>query len=86
MNQINRLEETWSPNWDLGTQDEFNFFAESESTQKEPEARRTGWSLASKELLNRQGRIDARLDAGAASLGDLIKVFETLYVDGGNDE
>lgn len=28
MNSINRLEETWTPKWDLGMQDEFGFSVE----------------------------------------------------------
>lgn len=78
MNQINRLEETWTPKWDLGLQDEFGFIDET-ANEKRVGASKRGWSWATSEVLNRQNTIDRRIGSGASSIGALIAYFETTF-------
>lgn len=84
MNAINRLEENWTPSWDLGLQNEFCFMDETEKEEAvELPPARSGWEMASREVFNRQGRSDRRLDMGASSIGDLVTFFESLNAEGG---
>lgn len=87
MNQINRLEETWTPEWDLGLQDEFGFLTEAPAQAEAKVERSSGWGLATKEVFNRQNTLNRRIDSGASSVGELIAYFESLYTtEDTNDE
>ncbi len=83
MNSINRLEETWTPQWDLGLQDEFGFsFEEKKSEAAELLSERpNAWAMASREVLNRQSPVEPRVGSDAASRGALIRFFEALSVE-----
>ena len=84
MNQINRLEEKWFPKWDLGLQEVFGFASESDATPDEPsEEGSSGWTLASKEVLNRQVSMDRRVATHGSSIADLIAYFENHYIQEG---
>lgn len=80
MNSINRLEETWTPQWDLGLQDEFGF-SDSENLIEETVLvgeRPNPWSMASREVLNRQ--------APADGVGQVISFLEALSLEIASDE
>ena len=83
MNQINRFEKTWTPEWDLGLQDSFEFMNTQTSEREHCGKARSGWSFASAEVLNRQSASTRRMDSGANSLGALISYFETQCAEEG---
>ncbi len=88
MNSINRLEETWTPQWDLGLQDEFGFSFSAEETEpvKLASERPNAWAMASREVLNRQSPVECRIDSDASSVGDVIRFLEALSVEVASDE
>ncbi len=81
MNFNNRLEDTWTPSWDLGLQDEFSFFSENSSEDGPAPAPSVGAarSVAAGQAVLEQETYSRRLDVGAASVGELISYFESLY-------
>ena len=84
MNQINRLEETWSPAWDLSLQEEFGFCASAEASKTEvraaaPSAPSLSWSLTTREVLNRQAALERRIAAEASTYEDFVAYFENLF-------
>lgn len=90
MNAINRLEETWTPNWDLGLQSEFGFLSETEvNNQESPLAsgtRPNPWALAGKEVLNRQASPEQGLTEDSSHLVQVIKFLESLSEMVADDE
>ncbi|EDY81451.1 hypothetical protein VDG1235_1069 [Verrucomicrobiia bacterium DG1235] len=88
MNSINRLEDTWTPQWDLGLQDEFGF-SEIEELSGDTELvteRPNPWKMATREVLNRQSSVDRRIASETSSLGDVISFFENLSLEVASDE
>ena len=79
MNHANRLAETWSPNWDLGLQDEFDFGGSAPAPVAKPEAPRSGWPAASAQTLEARAGFQRRVAPEGASVGELIAFFEALY-------
>lgn len=77
MNQTNRLENAWTPAWDLGLQDEFDFGPRPQLRESAREGRR-GWSAATAEVLNRPAGFDRRLGLDGSSVGSIIAYFESL--------
>ena len=88
MKSINRLEENWTPSWNLGLQDEFGFNLEVETVEepKLKKARPGAWSMASREVLNRQNPTSPRKDAADSSLGEVVSFLENLSMELANDE
>ncbi|MDQ8185505.1 hypothetical protein [Pelagicoccus sp. SDUM812002] len=88
MNSINRFEETWTPQWDLGLQDEFGFsFGASEGEFSEQLSKRpNAWALAQGEVLNRQSPVDARVESEAANRANLVRFLEALSVEIASNE
>lgn len=87
MKSINRLEDSWTPSWDLGLQDEFGFCLEVEAAE-EPrlsEKRSNAWAMASREVLNRQSSSANRLSNWDASKQELVSFLENLSVELAND-
>lgn len=80
MNQINRLEETWTPEWDLSLQDSFGFM-DAPVTQ----AKKASSSLVTTEVFNRQVMGSSRIDSGPNSIGALISYFEMQYTKEGDE-
>lgn len=89
MNSINRLEETWTPQWDLGLQEEFGF-SQIEESPSEPALvtdRPTAWAMASREVLNRQTPSEVRIESAESSrVDELVSFFQALSVEVANDE
>lgn len=91
MNTSNRFEETWKPNWDLGLQVEFDFGtndrAEDESVPALARSDRpNAWAMASKEVLNRRGSSTRRVAYETSTLAEVLSYFESLAVEGEDDE
>lgn len=82
MNAINRLEETWTPSWDLGLQAEFGFFSDVKEEKQETPlttgTRPNAWAMAGKEVLNRQTSPAQSLEGESSNLAEVIKFLETL--------
>lgn len=78
MKAINRLETTWTPEWDLGLQYEFGFLKEEPKRKAELPVRKSGWDAASAEVLGRRASMDRRLGREPSSVGAIIAYFETL--------
>ncbi|MBK1878137.1 hypothetical protein [Pelagicoccus mobilis] len=88
MNTINRLEENWTPSWELGLQDEFGFSLEVE-TLEEPKLKQdrpNPWSMAKREVLNRQIAPELSLAEDTGKVGELISFLENLSMEIANDE
>lgn len=88
MNFINRFEETWTPEWDLGLQEEFGF-ATAKEAAAEPvltTSRPSPWAMATREVLNRQSPVAASPSSVASSTGELVSFFEALSVEVASDE
>ncbi|MBD5780603.1 hypothetical protein IEN85_13965 [Pelagicoccus sp. NFK12] len=84
MNSINRLEETWTPKWDLGLQDEFGFTLEEsvEVASKHLTERPNAWAMASREVLNRQSPSEGvATNAGTTNREQLVRFLEALSVE-----
>ena len=79
MNQINRLENAWTPEWDLGLQEEFGFLSQAPAQEVEEVEHGGRWALATKEVFNRQNTLNRRVACDTSSVGDLISYFESLY-------
>lgn len=77
MNQTNRLENAWTPEWDLGLQDEFDFGQRAQPCAS-PSGARRGWSAATAEVLNRPLGFNRRLGLDGSSVGSIIAYFESL--------
>ncbi len=89
MNSINRLEETWTPQWDLGLQEEFGFSQIDESPCEPVLAteRPNAWAMASREVLNRQSPLEVRIESPESSrVDELVSFFQALSVEVANDE
>lgn len=88
MNSINRLEETWTPKWDLGLQDEFGFSLEEsvEVAAAQLTERPNAWEMASREVLNRQSPAECPVATAASNREDLVRFLEALSVEIASDE
>lgn len=83
MNTINRLEETWSPSWDLGLQQEFGFGSDAALAEPSLKTERPSpWAMASREVLNRQVSTSAR----SSQRGKFVNFLEALSMEIANDE
>ncbi|MDQ8180507.1 hypothetical protein [Pelagicoccus sp. SDUM812005] len=88
MNSINRLEETWTPKWDLGLQDEFGFSLEEsvDEAAKLLTDRPNAWAMASREVLNRQSPVELDVETASAKRADLVRFLEALSVEIASNE
>lgn len=88
MNLINRLEECWTPSWDLGLQDEFGFAQEEDLVVEAAvlNERPNAWKMASKETINRVASEEGPTVEGNLSKDDLIRFLENLSAELSNDE
>lgn len=88
MNSINRLEETWTPSWDLGLQDEFGFLVgEEKSNPLALPERPRSWAMAYREVSNRQAPVEGRVARENASpYAEVISFLEALAAEISIDE
>lgn len=88
MKSTNRLEDNWSPKWELGLQDEFGFSLEVEAVEqpKLPAERPNAWSMAAREVLNRQSAGSGRSARDGSSLSEVVTFLEKLSVEIASDE
>lgn len=88
MKSINRIEENWTPKWELGLQDEFTFGLTLEVSDEPalPRERATAWSTASREVLNRQSPRDEQISDHGSSLREVVSFLENLGAEISGDE
>lgn len=89
MNSINRLEETWTPQWDLGLQEEFGFSTVEEKAAEPALSveRPTAWAMATREVMNRQSPVQIGVASCTSTrVDELVRFLDALCVEVANDE